>query len=85
LTFRLENPVTVNLSRAPHAFRYVGPNEYDQPVSTEVQRRPPPRAPVYGPYPYGYPYPYPYGWGGYYPYYGGVGIVIRGGRWGRRW
>ena len=89
LTFRIEAPVNVNLSHAPQAFRYVGPNEYDHPADTQLARRPAPR--TYGAYPYGYPYPYygPY-YGGYYPYYPyyggiGVGVVIRGGRYGRRW
>src|SRR4051794_16781456 len=58
LTFRIDTPVAVNTSRAPHAYRYVGPDEYDHPVETQMARRPPPRpAPYYGPY--GYPYPYP--------------------------
>jgi hypothetical protein len=89
LTFRLDSRVNVNLTRAPYAFRYVSPNEYDRPVQTAVGRpvpRPvPPRPPVvYAPGPYVYPYPYPYG---YYPYYGGFGfgVVIRGGGYGRRW
>jgi len=91
LTFRMETPVNVNLAHAPQAFRYVGPNEYDHPVDTQLARRPQPRP--YGGYgaPYGYPYPSgPYYGGGYYPYYPyyggiGVGVVIRGGRHGRRW
>jgi len=93
LTFRIETPVNVNIARAPQAYRYVGPNEYDHPVDTQLARRPPPPRNVWGggpalyyPYPYGYGYPY----GGYYPYGGvGVGVVIRGGgrygRYGRRW
>jgi hypothetical protein len=87
LTFRIETPVTVNIARAPQAYRYVGPNEYDHPIDTQLARRPPPRRdPWYGPSVYPYPYGYPYG--GYYPYYGGVGVgvVIRGGgHRGRRW
>jgi hypothetical protein len=88
LTFRVDTPVNVDLTRAPQAFRYVGPDEYDHPMQTTVARRPPPRS-WYSPYPYygGYPYYYGYGYG--YPYaYGptfGIGIGIRGGRWGRRW
>jgi hypothetical protein len=86
LTFQLANPVNVNLTRAPYAFRYVAPGEFDRPVQTTVVRRPvPPRPPVvYAPAPYAYPYPYPYG---YYPYYGGFGfgVVVRGGGYGRRW
>jgi hypothetical protein len=91
LTFRLANPVNVNLTRAPYAFRYVAPGEFERPADTQLARRPgpgygPPAA--YGPGPavvYGGPYPYPYPYGYYYPYYGGVGVgvVIRGGGYGR--
>jgi hypothetical protein len=92
LTFRLDTPVTVNLARAPQAYRYVGPNEYDHPVDAQLARRPPPQRNVWygGPSLWGYPYGYGYPYGGYYPYYGGVGVgvVIRGGggyrRYGRR-
>jgi hypothetical protein len=90
LNFRINSPVNVDLTRAPQAFRYVGPDEFDHPVQTTVMRRPPPSGPgSYGPYPYSYPgyynyYPYGYGYG--YPYaYGpafGIGIGIRGGGWG---
>jgi len=31
LTFRIETPVTISTTRAPQAFRYVDPNEYDRP------------------------------------------------------
>src|SRR5450631_1548735 len=78
LTFRVDTPVNVDLTRAPQAFRYVGPDEYDHPMQTTGARRPPPR-PYYSPYPYygGYPY-YGYGYGYGYPYaYGpsfGIGI-----------
>jgi len=85
LTFRLDTPVTVDTTRAPQAYRYIGPNEYDQPVQTQIARRPPPRPYSYGPYYGPYAYPYPYGYP--YPYYGGgfgVGVIIRGGH-GRRW
>jgi hypothetical protein len=82
LTFRIESPIAVDTTRAPQAFRYVSPNDYDRPVEAHVQRRPPATrcygcapvppygGPVYGPYPY---------YGG--PYYGaGVSIMIgRGG------
>ena len=85
LTFRIDAPVNVDLTRAPQAFRYVGPDEYDQPLRTTVVRRAAP-APYYTPYPYyspgwGYPgyYGYnPYGWGPTF----GIGIGMRG--WGRR-
>ncbi len=78
LTFRVDSPVNVDLTRAPQAFRYVGPDEYDRPVQTTVVRQPAPR-PYYSPYPYygGYP-----GYYGYYPYaYGpsfGIGIGFGG-------
>jgi hypothetical protein len=86
LTFRVDTPVNVDLTRAPQAFRYVGPDEYDRPVQTTVARRPlAPRSYGYGPY--GYPGYYP----GYYPYYPygfgpsfGFGFGIRGGGFGRR-
>jgi hypothetical protein len=87
LTFRIDAPVNVDLTRAPQAFRYVGPDEYDRPVQTTVARRPlAPRPYYYSPYPYSYGgYP---GYYGYYPYaYGpsfGIGIGMRGGGWGRR-
>jgi hypothetical protein len=98
LTFRLDSPINVDLTRAPQAFRYVSPGEFERPVQTTMTRRPPMQGgpsygPSYGPGPYVYPSyfgPYPYGWG--YPYaFGpsfGVGVVIRGGGWGwggRRW
>ena len=88
LTFRVDTPVNVDLTRAPQVFRYVGPDEYDHPMPTTVAHRPAPR-PYYSPYPYygGYPYydgydPYAYG-----PSFGiGIGIGHGGrGRWGRRW
>ena len=88
LTFAIEAPVTIATSRAPHAFRYVGPEDYNQaPLNAELHRRPPAPAPYpyFAPYPYYAAYPY-YG----YPYYGtGFGVVIgrsygwRGGY--RRW
>ena len=84
LTFRIETPVVVNTTRAPQAFRYVDPNDYQRPAEarTVPVRRP---VPYYGPgyYPYS---PYPY-WGPYYGGYGlGVGIGFgRGWGYGRRW
>src|ERR1017187_9593237 len=51
LTFPADTPVNVDLTRAPQAFRYVGPDEYDPPMQTTVARRPPPRS-WYSPYPY---------------------------------
>src|ERR1035437_7497444 len=58
LTFRIDSPVNVDLTRAPQAFRYVGLDEYDRPVQTTVARRPTAPRPYYSPYPYyygGYP------------------------------
>ncbi|MCX6630583.1 MAG: hypothetical protein NTW28_23455 [Candidatus Solibacter sp.] len=86
LTFQVDTPVNVDLTRAPQAFRYVGPDEYDRPVETTVARRPPPSR-YYTPYPYYYPGYYP-GYYNSYPYaYGpsfGIGIGIRGGGWHHR-
>ena len=89
LTFRIETPVTISTTRAPQAFRYVDPNEYDRQVETRAipVRRPSPYSyygPGYGYYPY---YPYPY-WGSYYGYGYGLGMGIgfgRGWGYGRRW
>ncbi len=71
LTFRLENPVTVSTERAPQAFRYVEPGDYNR---SAPALRPRPRLARCGyggwgcpppPYFYGGPYwgPYPYFWG----------------------
>lgn len=68
LTFRVEQPITISTERAPQAFRYVEPDEYDRP-SYAANRPPPPARMGYGGG-YGYPAPpVPY----YYPrsyYYG---------------
>ena len=37
LTFRVDTPVTVDLTRASAAFRYVSPDEYDRPMQTMVR------------------------------------------------
>ncbi len=100
LTFDVEAPVTISTLRAPEAFRFVGPQDYNQPYNAGLQRRPvggpgayySPYAAPYGPYAYpygGYGYPYPYVYAPY-PYYGGwgpgFGVVIGGRGWyGRRW
>ena len=79
LTFRIETSVIINTMRAPQAFRYVDPNDYQRPAEARTMpvRRP---VPYYGPgyYPY---YPYPY-WG--YGYGMGIGFG-RGWGYGRRW
>jgi hypothetical protein len=77
LTFRIDDPIVVSTERAPQAFRYVGPGDYQQP-SDQPRPRPAPYAGgpygvYYGP---GY-YPY-YGYG--YPYYYGPSIGIGFGR-----
>lgn len=82
LTFQIQAPVTVSTERAPQAFRYVSPNDYNQP-GPRLQTREPAGyrpAPYYGAgYPYPYAYPYLYGPGFYGP---SVFFGIRGGR---RW
>jgi hypothetical protein len=91
LTFQVTSPVTVSTERAPQAFRFVGPQDYQQPVTYAARPGPRPMAApgyYYGPgyaYPYAYPYPYPYYYG--YPYYWGPSVGIYwGGGWGyRRW
>lgn len=72
LTFRIESAVSVDTSRAPQAYRYVGPDEYDRPVQTQMVR-PRPVGPGPGPAP-----GYYYGPGYYppYPYYYGPSIVL---------
>jgi hypothetical protein len=93
LTFQVTTPVTVATDRAPQAFRYVGPQDYQQQQMYASRPAGPAYArPVYAaPYPY-YSYPYYYG----YPYYGwgpSIGVYFgRGGYWGggyrggyRRW
>ena len=88
LTFRVESPVNVDLSRAPQAFRYVDPYEYDRPMEPQLQHRAPacagygcaPPPPYYGPnyYPY-----YPYPWGGVAVVWGPGYVYGRG--YYRRW
>lgn len=88
LTFRIDTPVAVNTTRAPYAFRMVGPEDYNHPVQTRaMQPRPGPGYGGPGYYePYGYPYPYYSPYYGYPGYWGpgfGVGVVVRGGGWRR--
>jgi len=67
LTFRIDNPVLVSTDRAPQAFRYVGPYDYQQPTDQPRSAPAPGRyyggyyGPAYYPYYYGYGYPYYYG------------------------
>ncbi|MBV9505971.1 MAG: hypothetical protein JO323_13300 [Acidobacteriia bacterium] len=92
LSFRLEQPVSVDTERAPQAFQPVNPNEYQQQPGLRTGPGGPGAPPVGGPGPYPYsgygyaPYPYAYApypyYGGYYPYYWGpgFGVVIGGPR-----
>jgi hypothetical protein len=79
LTFRIEAPVTISTERAPQAFRYMDPNEYDRPYDTQP---PPPRyaGAGYGYYPppYYYGYGYPYYWGPSLGFYWGPSFYGRG-------
>ena len=91
LTFRVEAPFTVDTSRGAQAFRYVQPNEYNQPLYTQASAPPPaaaspapayaPPPPFYGGYPYGYGYPY----SGYPGYGSSFSIFLGGGGYGNRW
>jgi len=100
LTFQVTAPATISTERAPQAFRYVGPQDYQQGMQYATRPGPRPAGPpasYYGPgygYPYAYGYGYPYGYGYGYPYYGypywygpGVGVYWGGRGWGgyRRW
>ena len=84
LTFQVDQPVLVSTANAPQAFRFVGPQDYARPQTTQVLRTGPPR-PVAAPYPYYYPYGYGPYYGGYYPYWGPSFGVVIGRGWGRRW
>ena len=46
LTFRVENPIVISTDRAPQAFRYVGPGDYQSAPSRPYAPRSP--APYYG-------------------------------------
>jgi hypothetical protein len=76
LTFRIDAPIMVATDRAPQAFRFVSPDDYEQPYGAQarLQSRPP-ACTGYGcappPYYYGYFGP---GYYGGYPYYWGPGF-----------
>jgi len=90
LTFRVEAPMTISTARAPQAFHFVDPREYEREPQPRLQTRAAaPPAPYYAPYPYYYS-PYPAFWGpglsfyygsGFYGYgrgyYGGRGYYSR--------
>jgi hypothetical protein len=75
LTFRVEAPVAISTERAPQAFRYVDPNDYNRPANLQTRGVPPgygaPPPPYYGSAYYGPGYGYPYYYGpGFGLYYG---------------
>src|SRR5581483_9498562 len=54
LTFRVQAATTISTDRAPQAFRYVDPSDYQQPqvIQSQAQPAPPPvPPPYYAPYP----------------------------------
>jgi hypothetical protein len=83
LTFRLQEPVTINTQQSRMAFQPVTQQDYNRgPQRNEPRYRNAESYPPPGPYPYYYPYPYywnypywggvyaPFGYYGYYGYYG---------------
>lgn len=93
LTFRVETPITIATDRAPQAFRWVEPEDYQQGLQASRPARPrPPCGPygcpppsLYGGYPYFYgPGFYPYGGPSFAFFYGprfyGRGFYYRGWR-----
>jgi hypothetical protein len=91
LTFRIEAPVTFSTERTAQAFRFVNPNDYEQPNNLQAHAPrpgpppPPPYgyyAPYYGYYPgWSYPYPYPY-YGPAFGFYWGPGFYYGHGGYG---
>ncbi len=80
LTFRVLAPVSFSTERAPQAFRFVRPGDYEQPAEMQARQAAPPPA-CYGCAPP--PPPYYYGYGpGYYPYYWGPSFAFM---WGPRY
>lgn len=78
LTFRVEAPMTISTARAPQAFHFVDPREYEREPQPRLQTRvaaPPPA--YYSPYPYYYS-PYPYYWGPGLGFFYGSGFYGRG-------
>ena len=73
LTFRIEAPVTFSTERAPQAFRYVDPNDYERNAGVQTRRPQPPPPHDYGPgyYP---PYYWGYGYGPGFGFYYGPGF-----------
>lgn len=86
LTFRLLAPVTVSTTRAPQAFRYVEPDDYQRAPALQPQRQVVTRSYMWNPYWDSMYYPY-WGWGSYWgpglgfyygPSYFGGGHYFRG-------
>ena len=69
LTFQIDAPVTISTDQAPQAFRWSGPNDYEQPYPMQAQMQPPPAAGPCGPYGCPPPAPYSYGYYGSGSYY----------------
>jgi hypothetical protein len=95
LTFQITSPLTVSTARAPQAFHFATPQDYERPPAQLAGRPGSGRGYYYAPGGYGSYYPgyyspyysYPYGYP-YYPYYWGPSVGIGfgwGGGWGRRW
>ena len=64
LTFRLDSPVTVDLTHAPQAFRYVSPDDFQGGSQPTMARRAPMQGgPSYGPHGPGYGASYGPGYG----------------------
>jgi hypothetical protein len=78
-TFRLEQPLIVSTARAPEAFRFAGPSEFERPDAVRPRPAAAPRYPTRRPMPGPMYYP---GWG--YPGYGAsIGVVFGTRRYGR--
>jgi hypothetical protein len=71
LTFRIEKPVTISTARAPRAFRYVEPIDYERPPRAQGPAGPPRACGGYG-----CPPPYPYYGPPYTPYYWGPSLAF---------
>jgi len=88
LTFQIQAPVEIATDRAPQAFQYVN-SQQDYGRGPAMANRPAPPSPGYGygsgygpAYAPGYYPPYAYGYP-YYPYYGGFGVFVGPGFYGR--
>jgi hypothetical protein len=83
LTFAISSPVAISTASAPQAFRFAGPEDYQQANLTQANPtliRPRAERPMYVYGPGYYPNYYPY-----YPYYWGPSFGIGFGGFGRHW